>query len=203
MHRREAVQYIGLLLGGTMVGAGAILSGCKANDKKSAAGEWSAEDIAYLDEVADTILPTTAASPGAKAAQVGQFMTVMVNDCYTERDQKIFREGMDKLNDAADKKYNTSFMKLSPQQRTEFLNALDKEATAYAQDQQAKAAAEQKEKKDDDEGPEPHYFRMMKELTLLGYFTSQVGTTQARRHVPVPGRFEGCIPYKKGDKAFA
>lgn len=130
-------------------------------------------------------------------------MTVMVNDCYTERDQKIFRAGMDKLNDAADKKYNASFMKLTPQQRTEFLNAMDAEAKAYAKDQQAKEEAEKKERKEGDEGPEPHYFRMMKELTLLGYFTSEIGTTKARRHVPVPGRFEGCIPYKKGDKAFA
>ncbi|HWJ29855.1 MAG TPA: gluconate 2-dehydrogenase subunit 3 family protein, partial [Flavisolibacter sp.] len=47
-----------------------------------------------------------------------------------------------------------------------------------------------------------HYFRMMKELTLLGYFTSKIGCTQARRYVAVPGKFEGCVPYKKGDKAW-
>jgi hypothetical protein len=58
----------------------------------------------------------------------------------------------------------------------------------------------QKIKKPEDDN---HYFRMMKELTLLGYFTSEIGSTQARRYVPVPGRYEGCIPYKKGDKAFA
>jgi hypothetical protein len=43
----------------------------------------------------------------------------------------------------------------------------------------------------------------MKELTLLGYFTSEVGATKALRYVPIPGRFDGCIPYKKGDKAWA
>jgi len=48
-----------------------------------------------------------------------------------------------------------------------------------------------------------HYFRMMKELTLWGYFTSEVGATKALRYVAVPGRYEGCIPYKKGDKAWA
>ena len=48
-----------------------------------------------------------------------------------------------------------------------------------------------------------HYFRMMKELTLLGYFTSEAGCTKAKRYVSLPGKFEGCIPYKKGDKAFA
>ena len=44
---------------------------------------------------------------------------------------------------------------------------------------------------------------MMKELTLTGFFTSEVGATKAVRYVAVPGRYEGSIPYKKGDKAWA
>jgi hypothetical protein len=186
MERREAVKYISILLGGTLVGANAFLTGCKSEDRKSMT--FTQDDIAYLDEIADTILPTTS-TPGAKAAKVGQFMTVMVNDCYTEADQKIFREGMDKLNEAAEKKFNNGFMKLTPQQRHDLLVQLDQEQKDYM-----------KNKKSEDPS---HYFRMMKELTLLGYFTSEIGSTQARRYVPVPGRFEGCIPYKKGDKAFA
>jgi hypothetical protein len=188
MQRREAVQYIALLLGGTLVGADAFLTGCKTADKKDVK-TFSQEDVAYLDEIAETILPTTASSPGAKAAKVGQFMTVMVTDCYEEKNQKAFREGMDKLNDAADKAHNASFMKLNPQQRHDLLVKLDNEQKEYT-----------KNKKEEDSA---HYFRMMKELTLLGYFTSEIGHTQARRYAPVPGRYEGCIPYKKGDKAWA
>ncbi len=186
MNRRDAVQHLALLLGGSLVGANAFLTGCKTKTGKDQS--WDADDIAYLDEIAETILPATS-TPGAKAAKVGQFMTVMVNDCYEEKDQKVFREGMDKLNDAADKKYNSKFMKLSPQQRHDLLVQLDKEQKDYT-----------KNKKKDDPA---HYFRMMKELTMLGYFTSEIGTKVARRYVPVPGRFDGCIPYKKGDKAFA
>ena len=186
MERREAVKYISLLLGGTLVGANAFLTGCKSEEGK--AMTFSQDDIAYLDEVAETILPTTS-TPGAKAAKVGQFMTVMVTDCYTEADQKVFHEGMDQLNDAAEKKFSNDFMKLTPQQRQELLVQLDSEQKEY-----------QKNKKKEDPS---HYFRMMKELTLLGYFTSEIGSKQARRYVPVPGRYEGCIPYKKGDKAFA
>ena len=78
MERREAVQYISLLLGGTIVGGSAFLTGCKSETGKE--GAFSEDDIAYLDEVANTILPDTPASPGAKAAKVGAFMTVMVND---------------------------------------------------------------------------------------------------------------------------
>jgi hypothetical protein len=187
MERREAVQYIALLLGGTLVGANSFITGCKTSDKKSDQ-TFTQEDVAYLDEIADTILPTTS-TPGAKAAHVGQFMTVMVNDCYEPKDQKVFHEGLTKLNDASKKQFNADFMKLSPQQRHDLLVKLDTEQKDYTM-----------KKKADDPA---HYFRMMKELTLLGYFTSEIGTTQARRYVPVPGKYEGCIPYKKGEKAYA
>ncbi|MBD0289474.1 MAG: gluconate 2-dehydrogenase subunit 3 family protein [Flavisolibacter sp.] len=185
MDRREAVKYISLLLGGTIVGGNAFLTGCTNGGKRLS---FSTDDIAYLDEIAETILPTTK-TPGAKAAKVGQFMTVMVNDCYEEKDQKNFHEGMDKINDLSKDKYGSAFMKINPQQRHDLLVQLDKEQKDYM-----------KNKKEEESS---HYFRMMKELTLLGYFTSEIGCTQARRYVPVPGRFEGCIPYKKGEKAFA
>jgi hypothetical protein len=80
-------------------------------------------DIAYLDEVAETILPATK-TPGAKAAKVGEFMTVIVNDCYEEKDQKIFMEGMDKLNEASKKKNSKTFMESTPEQRHDLLVAL-------------------------------------------------------------------------------
>ena len=48
-----------------------------------------------------------------------------------------------------------------------------------------------------------HYFRLIKELTLLGYFTSKIGCTQAQRYVETPGRFDPCVPYTKGEKSWA
>jgi hypothetical protein len=78
--------------------------------------EFYADDIAYLDEVAETILPATK-TPGAKAAKVGEFMTVIVKDCYEEKDQKVFLEGMDKLNEASKKKNSKTFMESTPEQR--------------------------------------------------------------------------------------
>ena len=186
MNRREAVQHISLLLGGTLVGGSVFLSGCKTDTATSKV--FTDEDIAFLDEIADTILPPTG-TPGAKAAKTGAFMTVMVNDCYEEKDQKIFHEGLDKLNSFSKKTYNDSFMKINAQQRHDLLVKLD---------------SEQKEYMNNKKKEEPsHYFRMMKELTLLGYFTSEVGCTKAMRYVERPGKYEGCIPYKKGDKAFA
>ena len=198
MDRRIAIKNISLLLGGSLIGMEALLTGCKPTDKKADGttkeGEltkinFSAEDVAFLDEVADTILPTTASSPGAKAAKVGQFMTVQVNDCYETKNQKIFHEGIGKLKKYAKDNGGKEFMSMTPEERTNLLVKLDKEASEY-----------QKNKK---EGDDNHYFRMIKELTLLGYFTSEIGMTKARRWKEVPGSYQGCVPYTKGEKAWA
>ncbi|WEK36818.1 MAG: gluconate 2-dehydrogenase subunit 3 family protein [Candidatus Pseudobacter hemicellulosilyticus] len=189
MNRREAVSRVALILGGTIIGAEVFLSGCKPEAKKwSASLDFSAEDIAYLDEVAETIIPTTN-TPGAKAANVGAFMSIMVKDCYDEANQKIFIEGMGKLNDASEKANKTRFTEATPEQRKALLITIDKEAKDYT-----------KNKKKEDPA---HYFTQLKQLTLLGYFTSEIGATQALRYVPIPGRYDGEMPYKKGDKAWA
>jgi Gluconate 2-dehydrogenase subunit 3 len=147
---------------------------------------FSKEDIAYLDEIAETILPDTK-TPGAKAALVGQVMAIMINDCYDEKEQAIFRKGMITLNDISTKKFGNVFMKITPPQRQELLVEVDNEQKKYMKDKK--------------EGEPVHYFRMMKELTLLGYFSSEPGCTKAKRYMPVPGKYIGCVDYKKGDKA--
>jgi hypothetical protein len=190
MNRRDALSRVALLLGGAVIGSEFFLSGCKNTEKKdSASANFSKDDIAFLDEVGETILPTTPGSPGAKAAAIGTFMTVMVKDCYDDASQKAFMEGMDKLNEASKKKNGKTFLESTPEQRTALLQDLDKEQREYT-----------KVKKPEDA---PHYFRLMKELTLLGYFTSEPGCTKALRYVEVPGKFDGNYPYKKGDKAWA
>lgn len=186
MDRREAVKYISLLLGGTIVGGSAILSGCKS--KTGVTLDFTTDQIAWLNEVAETILPATG-SPGAKAAKVGEFMKVMVNDCYEKKDQDTFMAGFNKLDDSSEKMYDLEFMKLTPEQRHDLLVSLDKEQKEYMASKKAEEPV--------------HYFRMMKELTMLGYFTSEIGSTKALRYVERPGSFDGCIDYKKGDKAFA
>jgi len=191
MNRREALSRVALLMGTSVVGGAAFLEGCNPGDRKSAAAAglpFSPENISFLDEVAETIIPTTN-TPGAKAAKVGAFMNTMVTDCYDEKNQKIFTEGLAKIEESTQKKFNTSFAKATPDQRKELLTAIDKNAKEY-----------NKSKKETDPA---HYFSLMKQLTLLGYFSSEIGATQALRYVAVPGRYEGCIPYKKGDKAWA
>jgi hypothetical protein len=187
MNRREAITRVSLIMGGTMIGAEYFLSGC-VTAPKSYNADLSKEQVALLDEVGETILPATD-TPGAKATHIGAFMALQVKDCYNAVDQETFITGIDKLNDACKNKFKMDFMACTPTQRTEFLNELDRQQKNYTKIKSPEAPN--------------HYFRMMKELTLFGYFTSEAGCTKALRYVPVPGKFEGCIPYKKGDKAWA
>ena len=187
MERRELLKLIALATGGAVIGGEFFLAGCKTKDAAVSGTGFSQNDIAFLDEVAETILPKTTTA-GAKEAEVGKFMTVMVNDCYEEADQKIFHEGIKKLDEACTRMHGHSFMKAEPTHRTQLLTALDKEAKDYM-----------KNKKQEDPN---HYFQMMKQLTLLGYFTSKAGLEQNFNYQQVPGKYDGAVPYKKGDKLF-
>jgi hypothetical protein len=150
---------------------------------------FSQADVDFLNEVGETILPATD-TPGAKAANVGAFMQIMVSDCYEAKDQEIFMQGMAELKFKTSKaKIGKAFMEASPEERTVLLTALDQEAKEY-----------QKNKKPEDP---THYFTIMKQLTLSGLFTSKIGATEVLRFVAVPGKFEGCVPYTKGEKAWA
>ncbi len=205
MNRRDAIGRVALIMGGAVIGAEFFVSGCKSPTAQ-VSDLFDADHVAFLNEVADTILPTTS-SPGAKAANVGEFMAVMVRDCYKPRDQKAFLEGFKKLDESAQKLAGGKFMDLDPKKRTDVLVALDAEQKTYTAKRNKDFADEMTKHKDDlhYEGPAVpnHYFRMMKELTLLGYFTSEIGATKALRYIAVPGRYDGCVPYKKGDKAWA
>ncbi|GGG48957.1 gluconate 2-dehydrogenase subunit 3 family protein [Hymenobacter glacieicola] len=197
MNRRDAVARVALIMGGTLIGGDYFLTSCsspeaekekKATVKKQEKPFLSQDQVAYLNEVGETILPTTK-TPGAKAADVGSFMAVMVKDCYKPEDQQIFLKGLTQLEQASQKKNGKGFLELDPAQRTALLTALDAEQKQYSQTKTREAPN--------------HYFRMFKELTLLGYFTSETGSTKALRYLPVPGKYDGCVPYKKGDRAWA
>lgn len=255
--RREAVRRVGALLGGVaFVGGGSLLAACERAERPAAVaaggaykavGQFSAADVALLDEIADTILPTTAKSPGAKAAATGPFMALMVTDTYKAPEQRVFRDGLRTLDAASRKAANVGFMEATPPQRLALLTQLDREQKAYM-DRRAKiqaAAAKGKPSSGPQAPPEgtsaqqgkeaqgdsadknlsdqrqenagtgdaasgviaadapPHYFRMMKELALLGFFTSEIGYTKAMRYVESPGRFDGCVPYTAGETAWA
>lgn len=188
MNRRDAISNVALILGGSILGAEMFLSGCKNADTAAGAALFSSSDIALLNEIAETILPKTD-TPGAKEAKVGDFMTVIVKDCYKPEEAAAFVAGLKTLQEACQKKNGKAFMDCTPEQRHALLTELDAEQKAF----QAKKKPEEM----------PHYFRMMKELTLWGFFTSEIGATKVLRYVAVPGKYDGNFPYKKGDRAWA
>ena len=245
--RREAIRRVSALLGGVaLVGGTNLITACEKAQApaKGPAGQAQAtttpftnDEIALLDEIAETILPATK-TPGAKAAKTGAFMALMVTDSYSGRDQQIFREGMRNVDAAAQQAHKVNFMAATPEQRLAVLTVLDreqkrvadgrdaatrakkglppvaraaeagpagKEGDAYLSDQRKENAGGQ----NSNPAPAitadtpPHYFRMMKELALLGYFTSEIGSTQAQRYEESPGKWEPCIPYTPGQPAWA
>ena len=76
---------IAIVTGGAVVGGELMLTGCKTGAKSDAG--FSASNISLLDEIGDTIIPVTGEVPGAKAAQIGEYMKVMITDCYTQAEQ--------------------------------------------------------------------------------------------------------------------
>ena len=209
MDRRELLKMIAAATGGVVIGGEFFLAGCKNPDAGvGVSSTFTESDIAFLDEVAETIFPKTS-TPGAKDAKVGQFMTVMVNDCYEKEHQDIFHEGIKKIDEACNKMHGHSFMKAAPEHRKELLTSIDKEAKEY-QDKRRKFNEQQDEKAKEEkangnnnfekETMPPHYFTLMKQLTIAGYFTSKEGRTGATRYEPVPGKYIGDFDYKKGDK---
>jgi hypothetical protein len=234
--RREAIRRVTTLLGGVaFVGGRPLLEYAERDAHARAAlvaesgqgvGTFTAADIAFLDEVAETILPVTS-TPGAKAAKTGAFMALMVTDTYDAREQALFQRGLRAIDQESTTATGRPFMKATADQRLTLLERLDREQKAHmdARELAQKARGRDSTKKAEaflpdqrkQVAPAPaanpapaitadsptHYFRMMKELALLGYFTSQIGCTQAQRYLETPGRFDPCAPYKPGDRSWA
>lgn len=234
--RREAIRRVSAILGGTaIVGGSTLWTACGRADERAreeaaqqGIGAFTPADIAYLDEIAETILPETQ-TPGAKAARVGPFIALMVTDTYDEEDQAVFRAGMLLLDEASQRMHQQTFMGSTPAQRLALLESVDREAKDYMDRLDAakkeRDASGSKGAKADAVLPDQrkenavaadansaaaitadspaHYFRMIKELTLLGYFTSEIGYTKAMRYVEAPGRFDPCVPYTPGEVSWA
>jgi hypothetical protein len=189
MNRREAISTVSLLVGGTVIGAESFLAGC-ASPEDAPDGILSISDINLLDEIAETILPKTESSPGAKDAEVGKFMNVIITECYDPDEQQIFTNGLITFKETVKNKFGKNYERLILEEKHELLRNLENEVKNYTQSQT-------------EADPDTHYYRMIKQLTLLGFLTSKPGVTQAMRHAAVPGRYDGCVPYEEGEKAWA
>lgn len=204
MNRREILKTIAILTGASVVGGEFFLTGC-STAKPKVADPFSPDVISLLDEVAETIIPATD-TPGAKAAKTGEFMKVMITDCYTQTEQDSFVDGIAKLNSFAQAQKQKSFIECTAEEKQEILVALEKEAKAFNEERSEKNRIEKElaEQQNREFISTPvHFYTMMKQLTLWGFFTSKTGMTETLNHIPVPGRYDGNTSYSKGEKAWA
>lgn len=173
--RRDALQHLTLLLGGALSAQlTAGLMGQVINLGPSV--PVSSEQQKLLAEAADTIIPATD-TPGAKEAGAELFIVRVLRDCYLREEQERFYHGLAKLEEASRDQYHKGFAELDAAQRKDLMTQVAKSNKAF--------------------------FLRLKELTVAGYFCSEIGATKALEYLPIPGRFEGDVPLQPGQKAWA
>jgi hypothetical protein len=185
MDRRKALKNVAFLLGTALSSStiGVLFESFTLPENEKNQVFFSGTDEEILAEFADIIIPTTKLSPGAKAAGVASFISIMIKDCYPAAMQHAFAAGLKEMESKAIQDYNENFLNLSPDQKQKLVEDLRTETI---------------EKK------QPYsFFTIVRDLTLLGYFSSEIGSTQAREYLPIPGRYDGNAEYKPGQKAWA
>lgn len=180
MNRREAVKTTTAVLGGVLLTANGFLVACTRDKTMASARALTLEDESLIEEIADTLLPTTPSSPGAKAAGAGAAINLLLTDCYEPEAQERVVNGLEEFRKTC-KQCGGSFASLSQPDREKILREIDAEA--------------QKE-------GEKHYFGLVRELATRAYFSSEIGKTKAMRYVMVPGKWVGCVPLSPGQPAW-
>ncbi len=222
MDRREAVKSVAFLIGGALSATTIATLFNSCNEPGKITGNlFTTEQQKIITELADIIIPTTSKSPGAKAANVGPFISMMIKDCYPEDAQKVFVKGVDDLEISAKKEFDKSFTELNVKDREQLISKL-REATIQSQKEEktknelaAKLENDTKGAKPEIEKPGnpmsvkeslktiPQFFAIARDLTMLGYFTSEIGATQAYEYIAIPGRYDGCADLKPGQRVWA
>jgi Gluconate 2-dehydrogenase subunit 3 len=188
MNRRDALKQTVLVLGYTVAVPSvlSILAGCQNNSTLTWKPEFfSHQQASVISELTETILPRTKI-PGAKDLHIDEFIDRILKQVLSPEDQKTFLKGMDSFEDESKEVNGKSFIDSSPEQRTLLLTKLEKET-----EKTPVSVWGINMKKD--AGPLPFY-RQVKELTLLGYFTSKEIGKEVLVYDPVPGKYIADMP---------
>jgi hypothetical protein len=183
MDRRELIKYIGLITGAVVVGGNSLLIGCATEGV--AKNNIDRNTIKLFEEIAEVILPKTNDLAGAKDAKVGKMMKTIVQEHYSEEERNLFLEGLQSIEE-------DNFMRLSEMEKQDYLLALEKDS-----------AVNSILKKTDENGNKieiPHAYIMIRQLTILGYLSSETVAKTAFNYLPVPGKFEKCVEVVENTK---
>jgi hypothetical protein len=183
MNRREALKTTAAL-GGAVALSGGILAACGRDEGGGApsGGMLIRRHQQLVEDIADTLLPKTAASPGAKEAGAGPAINQLITDCYEPPDQQRLVEGLEAFRWRCEQEFHKEFGDLPRKERENMLRVLGVESRQVQ--------------------PGTHWFPLMRELALRSYFSSQVGLTKALRYMQVPGKWVGCMPKTPGQPAW-
>jgi glucoside 3-dehydrogenase (cytochrome c) hitch-hiker subunit len=191
--RRDALGQIALLLGAAI--SAPTLAGVLGPATRRgwmAAQNWtpralSPDQLELVAVMADHILPATD-TPGARAAGVHRFVDVLLSDHYPVEERDRFLAGLADVDQRARARHSTTFVACKPAEQVAILTALDEEA--FPEGTEATAP------------PQGWFFHRLKEVTLVGYYTSQIGAT-TELHVTPFGSYRGDIPYTAVGRAWA
>lgn len=186
MERREAIKRTAAIMGGVIFAPSilGVLKGCTATDDPWKPVLFNSSQADLAKTLSETIIPETD-TPGAIEVGVPGFIEKMVNEVYTEEQRIAFLEGLDSFDSECVNETGKSFADLSSDEKLEYAYEMNRIALT---DQTAGI---------------PHFFLQFKELTMVGYFTSEVGATQVLRYEPVPGFYDGCIPFEEVGRTWA
>jgi hypothetical protein len=184
LDRRELIKRVAYLMGGAVSAPAVlgILQGCTA---KTPTGTWTpvfftAAQAALVEEVADILIPRTD-TPGAKDVGVPAFIDLMLKDTYPKRDQDRYLEGLNAFEAGARARHGRDFLKLDAGTRVDYVRHVHEKALLGMRTGAMNGDTGQQ------------FLMMTKELTLLGFFSSEVGCTQVLQHSSVPGEYR-CVP---------
>jgi glucoside 3-dehydrogenase (cytochrome c) hitch-hiker subunit len=136
--------------------------------------------------ISELIIPQTD-TPGAKAARVNEFIDLIVADWYDQQEKSAFLTGLADVDRRSQDLFSKDFVDGSGKQQIQILNDLDEEA-------RVKSESTLRYRARNTATEEKPFFSMIKQLTLIGYYTSEIGFVQELHEEIIPARHAGCAP---------
>jgi hypothetical protein len=197
VNRRDAVKAIGVLLGTavTPAVARAVGAGYRAPAPGVPLRVLTRHQRELLATLTELIIPATD-TPGARAARVDAFIDGLLADIFTAEERDRFVAGLADVDTRARAAHGVTFLETTPEQQVALLTAM--QADAHPQSEQRRPRSRSRSRSQ----PRP-FFTWLKELTLVGYYTSEIGASQELRYVHVAGRYDGDVPYRQIGRAYS
>ena len=139
---------------------------------------------ATVTTIAEIIIPQTN-TPGAKAVRVNEFIDLILTEWYEDEEKAIFLTGLTDVDARSRELYGKDFVECAEKSQVEMLQVLDDEVAV---------TREFNRRRRRNVPPERKFFFMIKQLTLIGYYTSQAGFEQELHGEIIPPRHAGCVP---------